>query len=169
MRINLKNSLRFFVPILITNILIFGVFYYWFSEDISVLKNNLLLYGLIIIIITFQLPQFIVLINHYINNKNVFLRYDKEFIYLNYHGKEIEISEKNIVNWKIIGTAGKSKNSSIKFSLLDDLFYVKVVIENNQTLILSSLVYFKIDKLFEDLFNSFKMENEIHSFPLIKK
>lgn len=170
MRITFIKISKFLLQLLITNILILGIFYYWFSDDISVLKNKQLLFGLIMLIIIFHLPQFIVLFNHYYYNKNTSMDYENDKLNIIDIEKKIEVNKNNIISWQLVGTASKSKKSSIKFTLIDDLFYIKVILKNEDSpIILTSLLYPKIDKLFEELFESFRIENKISSFPLIKK
>lgn len=168
MKITFVKILKYFLPLLITNIFILSVFYYWFSDDISIFTDNKFVFGLILIIAIPFIPQFIVLFNHYTKNKDTYLAYNDEFIYV--HDKEIkiEINKQNIRSWQLVATATKSKRSSYKFTLIDDLFYIKVILDNNDSIVLTSLLCPQIEKLFMELFNSYRIENKIISFPLIK-
>ena len=94
---------------------------------------------------------------------------NKSGIQINFNNKrKFEITEKNIISWQLTGTASKLQNSSIKFSMLDDLFYIKVVLDNKDTITLTSLLYKDIDKLFEDLFIDYKIDDRKSNFPLVK-
>src|SRR5690606_28478719 len=149
MRITFIKISKFLLQLLITNILILGIFYYWFSDDISVLKNNKFIFGLILIITIPFVPQFIVLFNHYYYNKNISMKFENNRLNIFDNEKKIEVNKNNIISWQLVGTASKSKKSSIKFTLIDDLFYIKVILKNEDSpIILTSLLYPKIDKLF---------------------
>ena len=94
---------------------------------------------------------------------------NKSGIQINFNNKrKFEITKNNIISWQLTGTASKLQNSSIKFSMLDDLFYIKVVLDNKDTITLTSLLYKDIDKLFEDLFIDYKIDDRKSNFPLVK-
>lgn len=94
---------------------------------------------------------------------------NKSGIQINFNNKrKFEITKNNIISWQLTGTASKLQNSSIKFSMLDDLFYIKVVVDNKDTITLTSLLYKDIDKLFEDLFIDYKIDDRKSNFPLVK-
>lgn len=93
----------------------------------------------------------------------------KTGIHINFNNKrKLEITKNNLVSWQLTGTASKLQNSSIKFSMLDDLFYVKVVVDNGDTITLTSLLNKDIDKLFEDLFIDYKIDDRKRNLPLVK-
>lgn len=168
MKISYIQIFKLLLQLLITNIIILSVFYYWFYDDDSILKDYKFLFGIIIIIFIPFIPQFIVLLNYYYINNNVILVNDNHVIYVKMKEKIIEINTENIVSWQLIGTASKIKKSSIKFSLLDDLFYIKVNLKNNSSIILTSLLFNKIDELFEQKFYLYKVDSKISNFPFIR-
>lgn len=168
MKITFIKIIKILLQLFITNILILCFFYYIFSDDISVLNNNNFLWGLILIITIPFVPQFIVLLNHYNYNKNTVIDYKNGKLNIVDNKNKIEINRNNIISWQLVATATKSKRSSYKFTLIDDLFYIKVILDNNDSIVLTSLLCPQIEKLFMELFNSYRIENKIISFPLIK-
>src|SRR5690606_41700768 len=78
-------------------------------------------------------------------------------------------NEDTLKSWELVGTSSKLINSSIKFSLLDDLFYLKIELkEANKEIVLTSLLYSKIDTMFQQLFPNKRVENRRKFYPLIK-
>src|SRR5690606_31057080 len=119
MKITFLNILRLLSPLIFTNILVLGVFYFWFSNDLTILQDKMLVLVFVSILLLSTVPQLIVVINHYKMNKKVLLTIEADtLIITDKNGKNIKINDKNIVSWQLVGTAGKIRESSIKFSLL---------------------------------------------------
>ncbi len=97
------------------------------------------------------------------------MKVEKERFIILDNKRKIEVNKNTIICWQLVGTASKTKKSSIKFTLLDDLFYIKVFLKyEDSPIFLTSLLYTNIEELFMENFQSFKIENKISSFPLIK-
>jgi len=129
---------------------------------------NIVIFFLLILTLPVGI-ELIILFNYYKITKNIYISKNNLGILINFNNKKnLEITKNNLVSWQLTGTASKLQNSSIKFSMLDDLFYVKAVIDNGDTIILTSLLNKDIDKLFEDLFINYKTDERKSNFPLIK-
>ena len=169
MKITYLTIVKFLFPTISTYILILGVFYLMFSNVLPTFRDlNIVLFFSFILILPVCI-ELIILFNYYKINKNIHMSKNKSGIQINFNNKrKFEITEKNIISWQLTGTASKLQNSSIKFSMLDDLFYIKVVLDNKDTITLTSLLYKDIDKLFEDLFIDYKIDDRKSNFPLVK-
>ena len=161
--------LKICLPLLITNLVILFVFYYLFGDSINFTEDFTFIIVLIILMIIPLVPQLFLVFNHFHKNRNKELIINQDYLLLKNNGKEIVINENNIISWQLVGTSSKLKNSSIKFSLLDDLFYLKIELkESNKQIILSSLLYSKIDNVFQQLFPNSRKEDRVNFFPIIK-
>jgi|SRR5690554_1117909 len=169
MKITYLSIVKFLFPTIFTYILILGVFYLMFYKVLPTLRDiNIVLFFSLILILPVGI-ELIVLFNFYKINKNIYISRSKSGILINFNNKrKLEITKSNLVSWQLTGTASKLQNSSIKFSMLDDLFYIKVVVDNEDTITLTSLLYKDVDKLFEDLFIEYKIDDRKSNFPLIK-
>ena len=147
----------------------FFVFYYFFGDSINFTEDFTFIIVLIILMIIPLVPQLFLVLNHFRKNRNVGLTIYQDYLLLKSNGEQIIISENTINSWELVGTSSKLKNSSIKFSLLDDLFYLKIGLkESNKEIILSSLLYSKIDNVFQQLFPNPRKEDRVKFFPIIK-
>ncbi|RRJ88160.1 hypothetical protein EG240_13920 [Paenimyroides tangerinum] len=161
--------LKICLPLLITNLVILFVFYYFFGDSINFTEDFTFIIVLIILMIIPLVPQLFLVLNHFRKNRNVGLTIYQDYLLLKSNGEQIIISENTINSWELVGTSSKLKNSSIKFSLLDDLFYLKIGLkESNKEIILSSLLYSKIDNVFQQLFPNPRKEDRVKFFPIIK-
>lgn len=161
--------LKICLPLLITNLVILFVFYYFFGDSINFTEYFTFIIVLIILMIIPLVPQLFLVLNHFRKNRNVGLTIYQDYLLLKSNGEQIIISENTINSWELVGTSSKLKNSSIKFSLLDDLFYLKIGLkESNKEIILSSLLYSKIDNVFQQLFPNPRKEDRVKFFPIIK-
>lgn len=168
-KITLFKILKICVPLVITNLVILFVFYYFFGESINFSEDFTFLLGLIILMIISLIPQLFLVLNHFYANRNTRLKIYQDYLLLKTNCKQIIISENTINSWELVGTSSKLKNSSIRFSLLDDLFYLKIELkESNKQIILSSLLYSKIDNVFQQLFPNTRKEDRVKFFPIIK-
>src|SRR5690606_19031820 len=169
MKITYLTIVKFLFPTISTYILILGIFYLMFFNVLSTLRDiNIVLFFSLILILPVGI-ELIVLFNYYKINKNIYMSKSKTGIHINFNNKrKLEITKNNLVSWQLTGTASKLQNSSIKFSMLDDLFYVKVVVDNGDTITLTSLLNKDIDKLFEDLFIDYKIDDRKRNLPLVK-
>lgn len=161
--------LKICLPLIITNLVIVSIFYYFFWNSINFSEDFTFILGLLILITIPLVPQIFLLINHFRENRNVRLTIYQNYLLLKINGKQIIISENNINSWELVGTSSKLKNSSIKFSLLDDIFYLKIELkESNEQIVLSSLLFSKIDNVFQQLFSNKRKENKVKFLPIIK-
>src|SRR5690606_1641857 len=159
MKITYLTIIKFLFPTISSYILILGVFYLMFFNVLQTLTDiNIVIFFLLILTLPVGI-ELIILFNYSKINKNMYISYNSLLILINFNNKKnLEITKNNLVSWQLTGTASKLQNSSIKFSMLDDLFYVKAVIDNGDTIILTSLLNKDIDKLFEDLFINYKTD-----------
>src|SRR5690606_9517814 len=156
-------------PLITTNIFIVSVFYYWFRDDLDFSEDSTFLLSLLILITILLLPQLILILNHWNVNKDTQLTIYQNYIVLSINNKQIILNEDTLKSWELVGTSSKLINSSIKFSLLDDLFYLKIELkEANKEIVLTSLLYSKIDTMFQQLFPNKRVENRRKFYPLIK-
>lgn len=168
-KITHKKLLKSIFPLLVTNLMIISVFYYWFSDDVSIFKNTFFIMGIFSILIIPVIIQLIIFINHYKINKQTILNVNNNKVIITYNNKTFTICDNNILSWQLIGTSSKIKDSSIKFSLIDDLFYVRIYVKDiNEPIILTSLLNSKIDILLQVLFPSQRLNDTSSIFPFIR-
>ena len=161
--------LKICLPLIITNLVILSFFYYFFWNSINFSEDFTFILGLLILITIPLVPQIFLLINHFCENRNVRLTIYQNYLLLKINGKQIIISENTINSWELVGTSSKLKNSSIKFSLMDDIYYLKIELkESNEQIVLSSLLFSKIDNVFQQLFSNKRKENKVKFLPIIK-
>ncbi|WP_372474847.1 hypothetical protein AB4865_06150 [Capnocytophaga sp. ARDL2] len=171
MKISFFKILKFLFPLFIANSVIIGIFYYWFSDiTFESEKDNNFIIGILLIVIIPIIPQLVLLINHYLYDKNTHICFKKNQLIINKNGKTITINQENICNWELVCTATKSLNSSIKYWLIDNLFFIKIYLkeEEEKPIKLSCLLDSKIDQLFNEHFGEFRENNQIRFFPYME-
>lgn len=168
-KITYYKILKICLPLIITNLLILFVFYYWFWNDIDFLEDSTFLISLIILMIIPLIPQMFLMLNHWNVNRNTELIIYHNYLVVSINKKQIVLNEETFKSWELVGTSSRLKHSSIKFSLLDDLFYLKIELkEQNKQIVLTSLLYSKIDTTFQQLFPNKRIENRRKFYPLVK-
>ena len=161
--------LKICFPLIITNLLILCFFYYCFWDSINFFEDSTFLIGLIILIIIPLIPQLILVVNHFYTNRKTEITIYQDYLLLTIDGTQWIINENTINSWELVGTSSKIKESSIKFSLLDDLFYVRIYVKDtNEPIILTSLLNSKIDTLLQVLFPNNRKVDKLKHFPMIK-
>lgn len=167
-RITNNKILKKCFPLIFTNLFIIGVFYYWFFEDDSLINNLSFFIGLVILIFMPIIFQLVIIFNHYAINKKILFKVYEDQLFIIQNDEQLIISEDNIIHWNLVGTSGKVKNSTIKFSLIDDLFYVKILLKDRkEEVIVTSLLNSKIDVVLQELFSNKRKENKATFFPYI--
>lgn len=168
MKVTLFKFLKYLFPLVVTNILIVCVFYYWFYDDASIMKDKevLLVFGLILSIPL--IPQLVLLINHYKISRHLVIEKGQKSLKITELDRHFEIHEENIISWQLIGTSSKIQKSSTKYTIADDLFYIKVFLKNGIKIHISSMVDKNIDKFFVNVFPSVKTKDKKTLFPMIK-
>lgn len=168
-KITYYKILRTCSPLITTNIFIVSVFYYLFWDGLDFYENSTFLISLIILMIIPSIPQLVLMLNHWNVNRNTELIIYQNYLVVLINNKQIVLNEETFKSWRLVGTSSRLKNSSIKFSLVDDLFYLKIELKDqNKEIVLTSLLYSKIDTTFQQLFPNKRIENRLKFYPLVK-
>lgn len=88
--------LKICLPLVITNLVVLFVFYYFFGDSINFTENSTFIIGLFILIIIPLVPQVLLVFNHFLENRNEELIIFQDYLLLKSNGKEIILNENSI-------------------------------------------------------------------------